>query len=81
MVNSDWAHIDPSVLPPSPRAAYYHGLRVDHQVRIWRCLSDSDLDPLNWGWKFNGFTYSAIATDENAGPDDILNVRRENERN
>ena len=68
MINSDRAHIDPSVLPPSPRAAYYHGLRVYHQVRIWRCLSEIDLDPLNWGWKLNGFMYSPIATDENAGP-------------
>ncbi|XP_065678103.1 uncharacterized protein LOC136093110 [Hydra vulgaris] len=40
MVNSDRAHIDSSVCPPCPRAANYHGLRVYHQVRIWRCLSD-----------------------------------------
>ena len=76
MINSDRAHIGPSVLPPSPRAAYYHGLRVYHQVRIWRCLSEIDLDPLNWGWKLNGFMYSPIATDENTGPEDILKVVR-----
>nr|XP_047133400.1 uncharacterized protein LOC124811573 isoform X1 [Hydra vulgaris] len=35
MVASDRASIDPALLPPSPRAAYYHGLRVYHQMKVW----------------------------------------------
>jgi hypothetical protein len=76
MITSDRAHIDPSVLPPSPRAAYYHGLRVYHQVRIWRSLIDRDIDPLDWGWKLKDGVFSPIATDEKAGPEDILKVVR-----
>ena len=49
MVMSDRSNIDPSLLPPSPRAAFYHGLRVYHQVKIWRDLKDSDFMPLHWG--------------------------------
>ena len=49
MVSSDCANIDPALLPVSPKTAYYHGLRVYHQMKVWRNLSDIDLDPLSWG--------------------------------
>ena len=47
MVASDRANNNPALLPPSPRAAYYHGLRVYHQIKVWRNLSDSDIDLLD----------------------------------
>ena len=50
MVSKPKIDIDPSGLPPSPRAAYYHGLRVYHQIMVWKKLSPIDLDPLSWGW-------------------------------
>ena len=53
IVLSDRANIDPSMLPPSPRAAYFHGLQVYHQVKVWRQLKNTDDMPLNWGWRFN----------------------------
>ena len=46
MVLSNRAVIDPSMLPPSPRAAYYHGFRVYHQMKVWRQFRDSDVMPL-----------------------------------
>ena len=34
MAASDLSKIDPALLPPSPRAAFFHGLRVHHQIVI-----------------------------------------------
>ena len=53
MVSSDRVSIDPGLLPPSPRAAYYHGLWVYYLMNVWRQLSDDDIDPLSWGWKIS----------------------------
>ena len=49
MVVSDCSKIDPALLPPSPRAAFYHGLQVYYQTAVWKDLSDVDKDPLHWG--------------------------------
>ena len=51
MASSDRANIDTALLPPSPRAAFFHGLRVHHQVIVWKDLRQVDKDPLRWGWK------------------------------
>ena len=53
MVRTDRAKINPSLLPPSPRASYYHGLRVYHQIIRWKALSDTDLEQIQWDWKLN----------------------------
>ena len=74
MFTSDRSAIDPSLLPPSPRAAFYHGLRVYHQVKVWRDLKDSDYMPLDWGWKKDGQSFIPIMTDEEAGPEDLQKV-------
>ena len=76
MIMSNRAHIDPALLPPSPRAAYFHGLRVYHQLKVWRSLSNSDLEPLDWGWKMTDQVFVPIMTDVAAGPEDILKVIR-----
>ena len=76
IVLSNRANIDPSMLPPSPRAAYFHGLRVYHQVKVWRELRDTDDMPLNWGWQLVGESMTPIMTDEEAGPPDLLKVIR-----
>ena len=49
MVAADRSKIDPALLPPSPRAAFYHGLRVYHQIQVWKALCDTDIEPLSWG--------------------------------
>ena len=76
MVTSDRSAIDPSLLPPSPRAAFYHGLRVYNHVKVWRDLRDSDYMPLEWGWKKDGQPFIPIMADEEAGPEDLLKVIR-----
>ena len=37
--------IDPSFLPPSLSAAYFHELRVYHQLQVWIGWNDMDLKP------------------------------------
>ena len=39
----------PDELPPTPRAAYYHSLRVHLQVVTWESMGEIDLDPSEWG--------------------------------
>ena len=74
MVLLNRVNIDPSTLPPSPRAAYFHGLRVYHQIKVWRDLRDSDFMPLEWGWQLVGDFLTPIMTDEEAGPADLLKI-------
>ena len=76
LVNTDRTKIDPALLPPSPRAAYYHGLRVYHQVQVWTKLLNSDKDPLLLGWKIVNNMFVPIMTDIEAGPPEILKVVR-----
>ena len=49
MVVSHCCKTDPAFLPPSPRAAFYHVLRIYHQVAVWQDLSDVDEDALHSG--------------------------------
>ena len=51
MVRTDCAKINPSLLPLSPRAAYYHGLHMYHQIKVWKVLSETHLEPIQWRWK------------------------------
>ena len=44
MVLSNRRKIEPAELPPSSRAACFHGLRVYHQVLIWAQLRERDMD-------------------------------------
>ena len=76
MVASKRKAIDPSVLPPTPRAAYYHGLRTFHQICVWRKLSQRDLDPSKWGWEVKNDSLSPVMTDKDAAPENMLNIIR-----
>ena len=67
MVVSDCSKIDPALLPTSPRALFYHGLRVYHQIAVWKDLNDADKDPLRWVWKLLSYKYVLIMTDAEAG--------------
>ncbi|CAL4124090.1 unnamed protein product, partial [Meganyctiphanes norvegica] len=40
--------MEPEKMPPTERAAYFHGLRVHHQILVWKLLYN---DPINWGYK------------------------------
>ena len=72
------SNIDPSVLPPSPRAAVYHGLRVYHQIKVWLLLMNTDCDPINWGWEMNNGSLPPIITDAELCPQDLLKMIRRN---
>ena len=76
MIVSNRDCIDPALLPPSPQAAYFHGLRVYHQLKVWRSLSNSDLEPQNWGWQMKNKVFAPIKTDEAAWPKVILKIIR-----
>ena len=70
-------NILPEKLPPTPRAAYYHGLRVHLQVVTWESTGEIDLDPLEWGWKLNENWYLVpIMTDLDPAPSHLLQFVR-----
>ena len=52
LVVSSRSKIQLAMLPSCLRTAFHHGLRVFHQVLVWRRLSAEDIPPLNWGWKY-----------------------------
>ena len=74
MVISNRSAIDPSILPPSPRAAFFHGIRVYHQVKVWCCLSNIGIEPMNWGWEMNGESLIPILTDKKPFPQKLLQI-------
>ena len=76
MVSSNKTSLDPQKLPPTERAAYFHSLRVHLQVLLWRKLTNSDLDPVQWGWKIDGKVLAPIMTYLNAAPEGLLKFVR-----
>ena len=76
MIAADRSKIDPAILPPSPRAAFYYGLRVYHQILVWKGLKETDVHPLRWGWQMSNENYVVITTDEPAGPPDLFKIIR-----
>ena len=77
MVLSNRRQIEPAELPPSPRAAYFHGLRVYHQVQIWAQLRERDMDPQKWGYQSDGDgNLSPIKTDASPAPENLLKIIR-----
>ena len=76
MVRTDRARIDSSLLPQSPRPAYYHGLHVYHQIKVWKALSETDLEPTQWGWKLRNDSFVPIMKDEEPGSSDLLKIVR-----
>ena len=64
--------LEPERLPSTERAAFFHSLRVHHQVILWRELSNKELDPLQWGWKLDGKILMPIMTDLDPAPDNML---------
>ena len=76
IVRTDGASIDSSLLPPSTTAAYYHGLSVYHQIKVWKALSDNDLEPIQWGWTLRNDSFVPIMTGQKPGPSDLLKIVR-----
>ena len=76
MVSSDRASIDPASLPPTPRAAYFHGLRTYHQLKVWLLLSAKDVEPTKWGYELKGDKLTPVMTDMSPAPERILRIIR-----
>ena len=57
--------INPSKLPPTGRAAWFHSLRTYLQVWEWKTLKDGPLlEVTDWGWKFENGEAVPTMTDQ-----------------
>ena len=74
MAASDPSKIDPALLPPSPRAIFFHDLLAHHQIVVWKDLSEVYKEPLRWGWKIENTNHTPIMTDIEAGPPELLRI-------
>ena len=67
--------IRPEKLPPSNRAAYFHGLRVFYQIQKWS-LSNENIDFLHWGWITKEDRVVPITTDLDIAPPELKRIIR-----
>ena len=69
--------IAPEKLPPSQRAAYFHGLRT-YQVMYWSLLGEEfKFNVCDWGWrKNNNNELVPIMTDMPIAPETLTQVIR-----
>ena len=74
MIMEGCSNIDPLVLPPSPRAVVYHGIRFYRQIKVWLLLMNTDCDPMNWGWKMKNGSFLHIMTGAEPGLQDLLEM-------
>ncbi|KAK6168833.1 hypothetical protein SNE40_020007 [Patella caerulea] len=76
MITENLSKLDPRLLPPTPRASYYHSLRVHLQVVRWLQLDDCLLDEKEWGWEVGPHGLQPIMTDLPAAPEEVLTFVR-----
>ena len=67
--------VDPKELPPSERAAHFHGLRTFHQVMQWALVCNVP-EPLEWGWIQNENDLAPIKTDLASAPSSLKKIIR-----
>ena len=67
--------ISPETLPPTARAAHFHGLRVHHQVLDWS-FSEEDYKPTEWGWTVENNSFVPIMTDYDVAPSEVKTIIR-----
>ena len=75
---ADKGEINPEDLPPTERAAVQHSLHVHQQTVVWQTLNDVRLDPLHWGWKQDGVSFTPIQTDYDVAPVEVMEFIRSN---
>ena len=57
--------INPSKLPPTERAVWFHSLRMYLQIWEWKALKHGPLlEVTDWGWKFENGEAVPIMTDQ-----------------
>ena len=68
--------INPASLPPTARAAFFHGLHVHLKVAQWEHLELNCLTPTEWGWQFQGDSLVPVKTDLEPAPESLLKFIR-----
>lgn len=69
--------LQPEKMPPTDRAAYFHGLRAHLQIVTWKLLNATEvvLDPKEWGWSYKNETAMCpIMTDREVAPASVLKI-------
>ena len=67
--------LEPEKLPPSERAAHYHGLRVHLQVIEWKVFDASaNLNVEEWGWRIEIDCFNPVTTGKPVAPDNVLKL-------
>ena len=66
--------ISPEKLPPTARAAYFHGLRAHYQIISWSLIDDFNLIATDWGWKLHNEVITPIMTDNDIAPESLTMV-------
>ena len=75
-VTTTLSPLEPSLLPPTQRAAYYHSLRVHLQVCQWKHFDLHCLKPDEWGWYFQTDILLPSKTDLGPAPEILLKYVR-----
>ena len=65
--------VTPERLPPTKSATTFHCFRVYYQILVWMGF-ESDLDPLDWGWRLEDGRMVPIMTAMDAAPDNLLKM-------
>ena len=65
--------VTPERLPPTSSSTEFHCLRVYYQIMVWIGM-ESDMDPLDWGWKLENDKLSPIMTRQKAAPEVLLKM-------
>ena len=58
------SNVDPAILPPSERAAWFYSIFFYLQVCEWKTFYSSGLNPLYWGGKLQNRQITPVMPDE-----------------
>ena len=69
--------VEPERMPPTERAAFFHGLRVHLQIVSWKMLDEGvQLNPEYWGWIIEDAKITPIKSDKVVAPEMLLKIIR-----
>ena len=66
--------LEPEKMPPTQRAAYFHGLRAHLQIVTWKLLDTADFQskPEDRGWQVKNGGLVPVMTDKDVAPECLL---------
>ena len=68
--------VNPVTLPPSPRAVFFHSLRVYLQMKTWKNLDKKETEMTKWEWEVKNAVCYPVMTHMFPGPESILKFIR-----